>query len=287
MRKSEIIHSHQVKTLLNCLRDNGWSEKIGTQEDASEFLVWLLDTFTSPFLVLSESIHHGLDKGNDDEKVLSERIIPLSIPEGKNPISLFELLKSHFFDNQVSLTRNTNERDLETSAWKTLSLMPFYGSSSKSQRYPEKMILPIVLKRYTNEGRRITRPIAISHKLDVTDLISQSQQDSSRFSLELKSVVCHTGGSGIESGHYTSFAAHILDGELLWIKSDDLSYTTHFSSLSQVQNVFVNELPLQSYILFYELQADSLFEENLDTSVLQSLVEKKREGLKLFHWRIY
>jgi hypothetical protein len=286
MRKSKAIMKHQVKALFTAMKKSGWSGRPGSQEDVVELLAWFLAIFESPSLAMTESIYHGGETDmSSDERVAAERFLSLPIPDGKDLISLEDLVQAYFFDNQLYGIKRAIEdkKDIEMNAWKMLRMLPFYcieNTDTSSDSHFRRMVLPIVLKRYTNKGKRQKRPVGIPHRFDISHLVSQDHPVS--YYMELQSAVCHIGGSSISTGHYVALCATDHVGELAWVKSDDLKKTESLASLANVQHIFVNDLALDSYILLYELRQEALECPGVDAKILHELLGTKKSRFRLF-----
>lgn len=75
-----------------------------TQEDASEFFLFLLTLFKLPYLPLDMHLYHGATEEPNDDRIITERLIQVGIPisEDSSPVTLEEALIRHFHDNIVS-----------------------------------------------------------------------------------------------------------------------------------------------------------------------------------------
>jgi hypothetical protein len=286
MRKSKAIMAHQVKALFDAMKKSGWNGRPGSQEDVVELLAWFMSVFESPTIALTESIYHGGESDmSSDERVSAERFLSLPIPEGKDLISLEELVQAYFFDNHLQGIKRKmdDKKDIEMNAWKMLRMLPFYcieSADTSGDSHFRRMMLPIVLKRYTNKGKRQKRPVGIPHRFDISHLVSQDHPVS--YFMELQAAVCHVGGKSISSGHYVALCATDHEGELAWVKSDDLKKTESLASLANVQHIFVNDLALDSYILLYELRQEALECAGVDAKILHELLGTKKTKFRLF-----
>ena len=81
-----------------------------SQEDASEFFLFLLDVLEAPYLSLLQQVVYDASvtiQDKDDRKRVRERILSLAIPVSNSNQSevttIEDLLYAHFFDNQVQL----------------------------------------------------------------------------------------------------------------------------------------------------------------------------------------
>ena len=56
------------------------------QEDASELFLFLTSAFSAPFLPIEEVLFHGGAADKDDERVFTERMLQLGIPEEETKV---------------------------------------------------------------------------------------------------------------------------------------------------------------------------------------------------------
>ena len=112
-----------------------------TQEDASEFFLFLSCLYELPYLPLGMHLFHGASADPNDERVITERLIQVSIPGdpmGETPVSLEEALVNYFHDNVVSgINRSLGDEfeQAEVSAWQVLKLLPFYSASNEQGNF--------------------------------------------------------------------------------------------------------------------------------------------------------
>jgi ribosomal protein L34E len=182
-----------VSRLRQTLQDAAWhgrNPRTGrwSQEDASELLLFLTETFDLPYLPFQTRLFHGASRDIDDDRVTTDRVLSLPIPPGSSRhIQLESILFDHFYDSIVTGVRRVVEPSSPTSmssspptkkqaflddmeedgiavnAWQVLELLPFYsgmneqGELIESQNrgsFPDsRMVLPIILKRYHYNAR--------------------------------------------------------------------------------------------------------------------------------------
>mmetsp|Transcript_4517 Transcript_4517/g.6851 ORF Transcript_4517/g.6851 Transcript_4517/m.6851 type:complete len:187 (+) Transcript_4517:167-727(+) len=154
------------------------------------------------------------------------------------------------------------------------------------------MIIPMVLNRFKQlkNGLAVKNDIRVKIplKMDFTNYMDQRHSSAGDYLLVLRSVVCHLGSSNIQSGHYYTFSSmtaskddqnKVTDvGEKGWLyfndmyvgpKMHDRSRVTVIQEQKELLKLFEDELPVCSYILFYELN-DS---KGLNNYVLKLLSE--------------
>ncbi|CAG8670716.1 33959_t:CDS:2, partial [Racocetra persica] len=251
LRKGKHINAYMVKQLRECLFDCGWIGKDEnenpTQEDASELFLFLSCLYELPYLPLGIHLFHGGSKDPNDERVITERLIQVAIPgdpHDETPVSLEEVLITHFHDNVVSGIKRFSSDDVKqteipVSAWQMLKLLPFYSASNEQgekinaieSHFPTNhLILPLVLKRYGyNEQTRpfrIKKKIYIPASVNFNSFVSSDAADEQchcgvdiQYRLKLRSVVCHYGDSPTH-GHYKGYT--LDDEQDRWYRLDDL-----------------------------------------------------------------
>ncbi|CAB4436394.1 unnamed protein product [Rhizophagus irregularis] len=282
LRSGKFINSYMIKQLRECLISCGWigEDNYGnpTQEDASEFFLFLSCLYELPYLPLGMHLFHGASADANDERVITERLIQVSIPGDpmdETPVSLEEALVNYFHDSVVSGINRVDDdfKQTEVSAWQVLKLLPFYSASNEQgenikaveSHFPTtNLILPLVLKRYGYNDNlqpfRINKNVYIPPFVNFNGFVNSDAADEPpchcgidvHYRLKLRSVVCHYGNK-LSSGHYKGFT---LDDEEGWFRLDDLDSNervTKFNSLQGTTMLF-NEFSRHGYLLFYELQ---------------------------------
>ncbi|TPX47384.1 hypothetical protein SeMB42_g03326 [Synchytrium endobioticum] len=235
-----------------------------TQEDASEFFLFLLNVLEAPYLsMMQHVVYDGCASITDenDQKSFRERILSLAIPlsANENPkvLTVEDLLYSYFFDNKITVLR---ERDTQgctrmtVEAWQASHIIPIEGGNSN-------LIIPMLLKRYDVYGRRIgkstgnvngTSAVAgHQHSLPRIDSVMPRRMD---YTLVLRAAVCHHGDS-LASGHYIAFTT--LNGEE-WLLFDDMRTprVVKFCDLKSITAAF-EHMSTSAYLLLYEMLSDT------------------------------
>lgn len=92
LRSGKLIQAHVVKELRQHLYCCGWNcpgpmEPPGSsrQEDASELFMFLTEKLHLPYLPLEQRLLHGARISDDDDKVITERMLQISIPSPEIP----------------------------------------------------------------------------------------------------------------------------------------------------------------------------------------------------------
>lgn len=92
LRSGKLIQAHVVKELRQHLYCCGWHcpgpmDPPGSsrQEDASELFMFLTEKLHLPYLPLEQRLLHGAKISDDDDKVITERMLQISIPTPEIP----------------------------------------------------------------------------------------------------------------------------------------------------------------------------------------------------------
>ncbi|KAK9762970.1 hypothetical protein K7432_010769 [Basidiobolus ranarum] len=280
--------THISKIVVEMIRSDldacGWkggiSEEFGgsfettpTQEDATELLQFFMEVFQLPFLPLGVKLHHYGDMDDDDGRIVTERIFQLSINsedtslDSTQPIPLESILVNYFFNNKVTgIRRNVEKLGSEETvdAWSVMELLPFYSPQNElgadlgalSTDFPEQnIIVPLSLKRYgiDSDGGsiRIDRRVDIPPLIDFSSFVShQSDNSNAKYTLVLKSAVCHLGTS-LSSGHYISYSVNPNDSTT-WYKHDDLEHG-HRRIRKYPANKCFDDMSANGYLFLYQL----------------------------------
>ncbi|KAI9246932.1 hypothetical protein BDA99DRAFT_609454 [Phascolomyces articulosus] len=169
MRKGGLVKKHIVRRLRRSLEDASWRGRnergFWKQEDASELLLFLTETFDLPFLPFQMRLFHGANRDVDDDRVTTDRVLSLSIPSTSATLRLEDILFEHFYNSIVtgvkrqvdwqgsqnqsppgsptsaistSSIAKTNiffneqrQQEIAVNAWQVLELLPFYSGISE------------------------------------------------------------------------------------------------------------------------------------------------------------
>ncbi|EIE79712.1 hypothetical protein RO3G_04417 [Rhizopus delemar RA 99-880] len=220
MRKGHFISASYVHWFRKVLEEANWHGKDDdghwAQEDTSELFMFITETFDLPYLPFQIRLFHGANHDMDDDRVMTDRTLSLSIPESElERLRLEDMLLDYFYNNVITgIRREIDNTDIlenvassptfahekktliasnverEVIAWQVLELLPFYsaineqGESIQTQldsSFPDThMILPIVLKRYKYEDGQMKKNkqmIDIPSSIDFNRFINQNVDD--------------------------------------------------------------------------------------------------------------
>ncbi|KAI7908209.1 uncharacterized protein BX663DRAFT_493389 [Cokeromyces recurvatus] len=108
LRKGHIIKADYVHWFRKVLQEVNWNGKDGqgqwTQEDASELFLFITETFDLPYLPFQIRLFHGGNKDKDDDRVMTDRTLTLSIPDDDSikEVKLQDILVDYFYNNIIT-----------------------------------------------------------------------------------------------------------------------------------------------------------------------------------------
>lgn len=214
----------------------GWVNKCGSQEDADELLVKILDWFKLPMAQLQYKLINN--------KTREERLIEnTQFPSGEPFINL-----------ELPISPTTPQTMQEVvNAFCSPEIIDDYkwdGNPTQVQKVPilrdlnklYNKILIVTLKRYeydpmTHIASKINKPITKPFRITCSQEKSPGKQEE--ISYELVGFIKHSGGTG--SGHYLGYVK--VDGK--WIKYDD----TQVKELSEAE---AEQEAQKGYTFFYQ-----------------------------------
>ncbi|KAH7053837.1 hypothetical protein BKA57DRAFT_390764 [Linnemannia elongata] len=299
LRSGRLIQAHVVKELRQHLYCCGWNcpgpmDPPGSsrQEDSSELFMFLTEKLHLPYLPLEQRLLHGAKISADDDKVITERMLQISIPtpdqsaasDSSQPSSMLEvlslesLLAQYFYDNTLTGIRRRVSAgtgvplspgvEIPVSAWQVLELLPFYSSSNEQggviqasqSQYPSGVvILPLILKRYSfgpdMQARRIGTPIDIPRRIDFSRF--DTEPDYMDYSPPKVKYMLELKSVVCHVG-YRLDSGHYRSYEPNWLRHDDLDPSGRRVQLitrdSPEDMDMEADWARNGYILFYELK---------------------------------
>ncbi|KAF9923379.1 hypothetical protein FBU30_006561 [Linnemannia zychae] len=94
LRSGKLIQAHVVKELRQHLYSCGWNSPgpldppgCSRQEDSSELFMFLTEKLHLPYLPLEQRLLHGAKISDDDDKVITERMLQICIPTLDQPLA--------------------------------------------------------------------------------------------------------------------------------------------------------------------------------------------------------
>ncbi|ORZ19562.1 hypothetical protein BCR42DRAFT_410026 [Absidia repens] len=156
LRKGQLVKTSNVAQVRRALMQNGWygpdpETQQWQQEDVSELFLFLTSIFDSPYLPFQLRLFHGANKDMDDDRIMTDRLLPLSLPppddEQQEPIRLETILVDQFYNSVVSGVKR--KVDLEEQAPEETEQQPIArswnsSSSTGSMDSTDKGILEII-----------------------------------------------------------------------------------------------------------------------------------------------
>lgn len=201
------------------------------------------DTSLNPLRLESMLLDHfynsivtGIRRHVDGHEADDDHRTETDISPPDSPTSPSESLKHMHIEDATGRYR----QEVPVTAWQVLELLPFYSGTNEQGKavnaqiqghFPGDfhLILPIVLKRYTFDGRglrKVKRRVQIPPLIHFNQFINRNADNlicatcgqTAECLLQLRSAVCHLGDSP-HAGHYVAYAR--LDdpaGDAVWLK---------------------------------------------------------------------
>ncbi|KAI8812655.1 hypothetical protein BJ742DRAFT_793226 [Cladochytrium replicatum] len=167
LRLGRLVSRWTMSRLRRDLLAAGWtpsSRNPTGQEDTSELYLFLTTVLRAPFLPVEKTLFHGGRFDTDDERVVTERMLQLSIPEkeeegdagggassgigfgrrrgaaraaNSTALLLEDLLMSYFFNNKVNVQRAAESKGagmemIFQDAWQMNRLLPFFTPQNEA-----------------------------------------------------------------------------------------------------------------------------------------------------------
>ncbi|KAG2232396.1 hypothetical protein INT48_007300, partial [Thamnidium elegans] len=168
LRKGHLVHADYVHWFRKVLQDASWhgQDYLGnwSQEDASELFMFITEMFELPYLPFQIRLFHGANKDTDDDRVMTDRALALSIPDDVGNIQLQDILLDYFYNSVITGVRRNidfnnisesvimspvmdkekdtpkklplpqqpeGQEDITVTAWQVLELLPFYSATNE------------------------------------------------------------------------------------------------------------------------------------------------------------
>ncbi|KAG2225603.1 hypothetical protein INT45_013714, partial [Circinella minor] len=104
-RRGHLIKAEAIRCLRKALQVSNWrgcdEDGEWTQEDVGELFMFITETFELPYLPFQIRLFHGAERDTDDDRVMTDRILSISVPEDHSA-KLENLLLDHFYDNIIT-----------------------------------------------------------------------------------------------------------------------------------------------------------------------------------------
>lgn len=248
-----------------------------SQECAGEFFEELLGKLSGPMLPFGLNLHHPATREDGDESTEALRTVDLTFrpemymsrPGNNRPddsCDLADMMYDYHFVNQYNVRRKHMNRDAIVNAWCVKLLLPEYSPYSEDRNLRrnsfDTLAIPFCLKRYQYDIERkrpmkIRNPVVIPVNLDFSRFVSNNNDGRSGvYSLRLKSIVCHKGGT-LNTGHYVSYTYDLATGWKRWDDISDSQVDTCAGDITGDQlpmnRSWREEIARDSYLVFYEL----------------------------------
>ncbi|ORX56902.1 cysteine proteinase [Hesseltinella vesiculosa] len=117
-RKGGLITATLMQRLRETMRDAGWFQD-ASQEDASELFLFLTSIFDHPYLPFQLRLFHGGNRDADDDRMTTDRLLPLCLPgeseRQDEELRLESLLVDHFYNSIITGLRRQVDTPSTTS----------------------------------------------------------------------------------------------------------------------------------------------------------------------------
>ncbi|KAI8987101.1 ubiquitin carboxyl-terminal hydrolase-domain-containing protein [Pilobolus umbonatus] len=121
LRKGHFIHAEYTNWLRRVLEELDWhgrdSRGNWTQEDVSELFMFLTEIFDLPYLPFQIRLFHGANHDADDDRLMTDRALTLSIPEIEGDedgnLRLENILVDYFYNNVITGIRRQIDCEFE------------------------------------------------------------------------------------------------------------------------------------------------------------------------------
>lgn len=227
------------------------------QEDVTDLFATLVEHLGAPLLPLGENLVHVATREDSDERLVVERLLWLAFEQTSGEVQFESLLDMYFFGEQrTGIRRRMSDKQAIVDAWCVRLLLPEYAPSQDGDTLRrnsfDTLAMPFAIKRYTGTMEKNRTTVTLPTTLDVTRFVSDP--DGGRYSLRLKSVVCHLG-SRLGSGHYVAYTYDITVGWRRWddMKNGLVERDEEADDGLPRRESWRDELTRDTYMVFYEL----------------------------------
>ncbi|KAL0144571.1 hypothetical protein V8B55DRAFT_1453879 [Mucor lusitanicus] len=162
LRKGHFVNADYVHWLRKVMKEARWSGQNEhgdwTQEDASELFMFITETFDLPYLPFQIRLFHGANKDTDDDRVMTDRTLTLSIPDNassdnndapaRQEVKLQDILVDYFYNNVITGVRRQVDYDVEQDVSENVAASPSLQTmlddrelSEKDEKYTLKKLL--------------------------------------------------------------------------------------------------------------------------------------------------
>ncbi|KAI9361358.1 hypothetical protein BD770DRAFT_425732 [Pilaira anomala] len=133
LRKGHLVYAEFVHWLRKVLEEAQWTGRNDhgewTQEDASELFMFITETFELPYLPFQIRLFHGANKDTDDDRVMTDRMLALCVPNDVKKILLQDILLDYFYNSIITGVR----RQVDSESTPDSILLPNDGDTQKKE----------------------------------------------------------------------------------------------------------------------------------------------------------
>lgn len=177
LRSGKLITTDITKILLGSILKTGWDEScFYRQQDCCDLFTFITDKLGMPMITLKLDIaHEGKEDKQDDHKLVNERLLLVSVPQGDGPILLEQCLEQ-YFANSIQVSRQLERR-------RTLSISqknPQFTSTKSTRRVSVCLHSPDLIS--TTQLHKTLSNATVEQ----TVILGQDPEDDDNESIQLK-----------------------------------------------------------------------------------------------------
>lgn len=254
-KKGDALDADTMQTLRHMVSVAGFPvQKPTSQEDAQEFLLYLLEILKAPSFHTRTSIEHELDfpVPSLDLQKDKRRCLILPVSDAPKGTTLEQLVTSNIIQEEIdkkailqssSLKATDQEMDSILKLPDIKQAKTLQSISLKREDLPQ--FLPVSLVRYVrkeNATQKVTTEFPLSSTLEIP--ITDEANQCALYCIA--SVVVHDGASP-HSGHYRSYALQEVNGKYEWVEYNDSKITLRKDTEAVLRDIAHN-----GYLFFYK-----------------------------------
>ncbi|KAI9483168.1 MAG: hypothetical protein EXX96DRAFT_599704 [Benjaminiella poitrasii] len=170
LRKGHFVKADYVHWFRKILQEANWNgqdhEGQWTQEDASELFMYITETFDLPYLPFQIRLFHGGTKDKDDDRVMTDRTVTLSIPDDDDDtlteVKLQDILVDYFYNNIITGVMRQVDDNNNPLISENVAASPTYNNNGTDKTFlpltpsDEKYTLKKLLLEEENRNRNDT-----------------------------------------------------------------------------------------------------------------------------------
>lgn len=254
-KRTDALDAETIQTLRHMACVAGFPvQKPTSQEDAQEFLLYLLELLKAPNFDTKTSIEHelGFQVPSLNLQKGKRRCLILPVSEAPKGTTLEQLVTSNIIQEEIDKKAILQSESLEATDQEMDAILKLpdikrantlQSISLKKEDLPN--FLPVSLVRYVRKDNA-THKVTTALPLSATLTIALTDEANQFASYCIASVVVHDGASP-HSGHYRSYALQEVEGSYEWVEYNDSKITLRKDKEAVLQDIAHN-----GYLFFYK-----------------------------------